>query len=73
MASRLELQLELKKLKLAITRAEAAKEEIDMKTMEAQVNVERMKKHQKLQDEVIVQKREEILELEEKIKNYKDE
>lgn len=64
MRSKLELELELKKLRLSITKAETAKEDIDMKIMEAEVNVERMRNHKKLQDSHIADIKQEIKEKE---------
>jgi len=53
--SALEQELEKRRLKLTITKAEAAKEEIEMKIMEHRINIERMEDHLKLQDERIAE------------------
>ena len=62
--SKLEYSLEIKKLKLSITKAETAKEDIDMKVLEAEVNVERMNNHKELQDKHIAEIKQELEEKE---------
>ena len=46
-------KLQMQKLQLSISKARTAKEEIECKILERQVDIERLKEHAQLQDEVI--------------------
>ena len=59
----MKIELEKKKLALAVTKARAAKEEIEMKILERQLDIERMRDHSRLQDDVIKQAEDKLAEL----------
>ena len=58
--SNLQLELDKKKLLFSITKAKTAKEEIEMKILEKQLEIERLQDHSLLQDEVITKAEEKI-------------
>ncbi len=66
--SKLEIQLQKKKILFAITKANTVKEELDMKIAEFELQIENFKYNIITQDREIEKRRAELKELEEKIK-----
>ena len=53
-------ELEIAKLKLAIKKADTAKDELDVKILEAMDNIQRMEDHKNLQDERMAECRDQL-------------
>ncbi len=65
---KMELELERKRLLVAISKAESAKIELDMKKTECLLNIQRTEDHIKLQDDRITKTKKELAELEKQLK-----
>jgi hypothetical protein len=66
---RLELEVELKRLQYAITKAETNKQEVDVKLLEKELDVARLREQTEAQDKLIQELKEKILVVQGKLKD----